>query len=473
METPSQSPAVTEAAISDAEPTPGTGKGPLLKDRSFWGMTATQFLGAFNDNLFKQLVLLLAVGTLVAATADNGDANHAGNVAAGVRAAGSAPRSGRDLQPLAMFLFASPFILFSGYAGYLSERFSKRSIVVICKVAEIGIVLLGMTAFALWDSIGMSGLLVVLFLMGTHSAFFGPPKWGILPELFAESDLPVANGIILMTTFLAIIFGTALAGVLVDLFGVERLWMASIACLMIAGTGTQTALLIRPLAPANPRLAFTWSALAIPGDIVELLKRDRALLYALAASCMFWMIGGIVQPTVNSLGMVQFEVSETLTSILAAAMGVGIAIGCVVAGKLSQHRVNFRLVRIGAWLMVVLLGLLAIPGPGRFNLLRYPGTLIVLMLLGGSAGLFVVPIQVFLQSRPPESLKGRTIATMNLTNWLAIVVSAGVYGLFHLLIGLLHLPRATIFACTAALMLPVAIFYRPESEPLKGGLPKP
>jgi acyl-[acyl-carrier-protein]-phospholipid O-acyltransferase/long-chain-fatty-acid--[acyl-carrier-protein] ligase len=154
-------------------------------------------------------------------------------------------------------------------------------------------------------------------------------------------------------------------------------------------------------------------------------------------------------------------------------MGVGIAIGCVVAGKLSQHRVNFRLVRIGAWLLVLLLGLLAIPGAGRYNLLRYPGTLVVLTLLGGSAGLFVVPIQVFLQSRPPESLKGRTIATMNLTNWLAIVASAIIYGLFDLLVGLLHVPRATIFACTAALMLPVAIFYRPTSEPLDGEMAKP
>jgi acyl-[acyl-carrier-protein]-phospholipid O-acyltransferase/long-chain-fatty-acid--[acyl-carrier-protein] ligase len=434
----------------------------LLRDKSFWSFTATQFLGAFNDNLFKQFVLLLAVGSIAAAA----NAGSAGGDAG--RAAGANVTSpGRlDLQSVAMFLFASPFLLFSGYAGYLSERYSKWQIVVASKVAEIGIMVLGMAAFALWHVLGLSGLFVVLFLMGAQSAFFGPPKWSILPELFDERDLPVANGIILMTTFLAIIFGTALAGLLVEMFGVARLWLASIACVLIAVAGTQTALMIRPLAAVNPGLPFTWSALAVHGDVLELLRRDRPLLLAIGASCMFWMIGGIVHPTVNSLGMIQFGLSEGPTSVLAACMGVGIAAGCVAAGKLSGHRVNFRLVRTGAWLIVVWLGFLALPGPGRYNLLHYWGTLVVLVLLGFSAGLFAVPLQVFLQTRPPESLKGRTIATLNIANWLAIVASAGVYLVFDQIVNALAVPRATIFACTALLMLPVALFYRPDSRQL-------
>jgi MFS family permease len=432
----------------------------LFRDRSFWGMTATQFLGAFNDNLFKQLVLLLAVGGGASAVATQFVES----------AANPIPRSGPDIQSLAMFLFALPFLLFSGFAGYMSERLSKRTVVVACKVAEIGIVLLGMAAFASWNQTGMAGLLAVLFLMGTHSAFFGPPKWGILPELFAEGDLPQANGVILMTTFLAIIFGTALAGTLVDWFGVQRLWLASTACLVVAVAGTQTALLIRPLPAVDPRLPFRWSALTVPAEIADLLRRDRQLLLAMLASCMFWMIGGIVQPTVNSLGKVQFGLKDGPTSILAACMGIGIAVGCVVAGKLSQHRVNFRLVKVGAWLIVVVLAILAIPGRDRFNLLRYPGTMTALLLLGFSAGLFAVPIQVFLQTRPPLSLKGRTIATTNLANWVAIIASAGVYFLFDALVRMLSAPRATIFAFTALLMLPVAVLYRPESQgPRVGG----
>ena len=149
---------------SDNDPRP-----LLFHDWAFWGLNITQFLGAFNDNLFKQLVLLLCLD----------------NVQSGRR----------DLQGLAMFLFAWPFIAFSGYAGFLSDRFSKRTIIVTCKVAEMGIVLLGFVGFA---TESLSLLLAVLCLMGVHSAFFGPSKYGILPELVRSTDLPRANGFILM-----------------------------------------------------------------------------------------------------------------------------------------------------------------------------------------------------------------------------------------------------------------------------------
>jgi acyl-[acyl-carrier-protein]-phospholipid O-acyltransferase/long-chain-fatty-acid--[acyl-carrier-protein] ligase len=370
-------------------------------------------------------------------------------------------REGPDIQWLAMVLFSMPFLLFSGFAGYLSERYSKRTVVVACKLAEIVIVLLGMAAFVLWNVTGIAGLFFVLFLMGTHSAFFGPPKWGILPELFAKRDLPQANGIMLMTTFLAIIFGTA-SGVLADWFDVQRLWIASAACLVVAVLGTQTALVIRKLPAISPGLPFSMSALAVPGEIVALLKKDRQLLQAMLATCMFWLIGGIVQPSVNSLGIVQFGMTKGPTSLLAACMGVGIAAGCLIAGMLSKSKVNFRLVKIGAWMLVIILAILAIPGDGKWNLLHYSGTAVALVLLGVFAGFYAVPLQVFLQTRPPESLKGRTIATTNLANWIAIVGSAGVYFLFGLVVEWLSVPRATVFALTALLMLPVAIFYRPR-----------
>src|SRR5215831_2130960 len=127
-------------------------RAPLFRDRSFWGMTATQFFGAFNDNLFKQLMLLLAIPV------------------------GAAAARKADEQGLATMLFSLPFVLFSGFAGYLSDRYSKRTMIVACKVAEIGIMLLGMIGFLAYGTTGYRGLLAVLFLMGTHSAFFGPGK---------------------------------------------------------------------------------------------------------------------------------------------------------------------------------------------------------------------------------------------------------------------------------------------------------
>src|SRR5262249_46069434 len=147
----------------------------LKRDRSFWGMAATQFLGAFNDNLFKQLVLLLSI--------------------AGVGAAKASDRQG-----LAMFIFTVPFLVFTGYAGYLADLLPKRAIVVACKIAEIGVMALGAIAFAVFESNNQIWpLYVVLFLMGAHSAFFGPAKYGILPEMLRASDLPRANGFLLMS----------------------------------------------------------------------------------------------------------------------------------------------------------------------------------------------------------------------------------------------------------------------------------
>src|SRR3954466_4693755 len=124
----------------------------LNRDRSFWGMASTQFLGAFNDNLFKQLILLLATPTLAEVQARKGD----------------------DLQSRAQYVFAAAFLLFSGFAGYLSDRFSKRRIVVICKVAEIFVAFMGMIGFLYFDRIGVNGMFVVLFVMGVHLQSFGP-----------------------------------------------------------------------------------------------------------------------------------------------------------------------------------------------------------------------------------------------------------------------------------------------------------
>ena len=169
---------------------------PLLRDRSFWGLTLTQFLGAFNDNVFKQIVLLLALP--VVAKAANQEAI----------------QSNEDLQGWATFTFSIPFVLFSGLAGYLSDRYSKTPIIVASKVAEILVMLLGLAAFYYYGSAGMFGTWTVLFLMATQSTFFGPGKYGILPELFRPSDLARANGLILMSTFLAIIFGVTFAGTL-------------------------------------------------------------------------------------------------------------------------------------------------------------------------------------------------------------------------------------------------------------------
>jgi acyl-[acyl-carrier-protein]-phospholipid O-acyltransferase/long-chain-fatty-acid--[acyl-carrier-protein] ligase len=450
MDDRSTSPRAVATLLTDADDADLDAAAPLFRDGSFWGLTATQFLGAFNDNVFKQLMLLLAIPV------------------------GAAAAQVEDQQWYAMMAFSLPFVLFSGFAGYLSDRYSKRTVIVLAKLAEIGIMLLGMVGFLMFVHTGYRGLLAVLFLMGTHSAFFGPGKYGILPELFRAGDLPRANGIILMTTFLAIIFGTASAGVLGTLLADRgqasedptRLWIGSAMCVLIAVLGTCTSLLIRKTPRAEPNLRFHLSSLWVPPETRTVLAADRPLVLALLVSCLFWLIGGVAMSAVNSLGKVQLGLNDAWTSIMTAVIGLGIAVGAVLAGRLCRQTADFRVTRAGACGIIVSMLLLAAWGPGGRQILGFGGSLVALVVLGMSAGMFAIPVQVFIQVRPPQKQRGRMIAVMNLLNFIAIFLAGPVYKLFDVIANSASLPRSSIFAMAALLILPVALFYRPRNEKL-------
>ncbi|MCA9200744.1 MAG: MFS transporter [Planctomycetales bacterium] len=463
----------------------------LNQDKSFWGMISTQFLGAFNDNLFKQLVLLLAIPT-------------------GAAAASMASMQ-QEKQDEAAVLFALPFILFSGIAGYLSDRYSKRRVIVICKVAEIAAMILGMLAFIQFGNLGYTGLLVVLFLMGMQSAFFGPGKYGILPELFRTSDLPRANGIMLMTTFLAIILGTITAGVLKDVLidkelpmtdQVSKLWIASFVCIGIAIVGTLTSLMVRPIPASNPKLQLTAWSFFIPKSTLAFLRTDWPLVSALGASSVFWLVSGIAILAVNSFGLRQLGLDDTKTSLMPGMIAIGIAVGSVIAGRLCHGKVDFRIVRIGLLGLTLFLAILgatrtatdadkqaalstpaseltdqviddandvpppieeSMPAlPNRIHLLGFGGSCVALVFVGVSAGFFAIPVQVFIQSRPPDDQKGQMIAVMNLANFTAILLSGVIYGMFDKVIAAQGWPRSHMFLLMAFLLLPMVLFYRPK-----------
>jgi len=416
----------------------------LYRDRGFWGMSVTQFLGAFNDNLFKFLILLLATPTAAA-------------IAAGEEA--------RDLQSEAMIIFASAFLLFSGLAGFLADKISKRTIIVAAKVAEIVVMFAGLIGFYFYDTVGLTGMMAILFFMGLQSAFFGPAKYGILPEMLRAKDLPRANGVILMLTFLAIIFGAALAGELLDVLG-DKVWMASIVCIVIAIVGTLTSLPIRQVRVASPDMKLSWAALGVPRSILKLLREDRQLLMALVVCSLFWMVGGIVQQTVNALGKSQLGLDDGSTSILQASIGLGIAVGCIIGGFMSRDSIGSGVITTGAFGAVATLLLLAVPGGEHRQMLGYAGSIPTLIALGMFTGMFIVPIQVILQSRPPRNDKGRMIAAMNQCTWVGIILGALLFKASLLVLEAVDWPRSTIFAVTAAVMLPIALFYHPKSEAL-------
>lgn len=424
---------------------------PLSRDRSFWGMTATQFLGAFNDNLYKQMVLLICLDYVRVRQLDHD-----------------------PYQGWAQAMFALAFVMFSGLAGWLSDRTSKRTIVVVSKVLEIAIMAAAGAVFLLLPNGGdafLAGLIFVLFLMGVQSAFFGPAKYGILPEMLRERDLPLANGLIQMTTFLAIIGGTAVCGLMKDWLGEgDRLWIISGACIFVAIVGTVTSLWVRPTPIAQPGLKLNFGSLFVHGSTWRMLRADRMLMFVLLATVLFWFLGGVAMLAVNTFGKEQVGLGDTATSILTACIGLGIALGCVIAGAASRHRVDFRLVTIGSWgMFAAFCALTALP---RLSIAGWTAreygfaAAPLLVLLGVSAGLYAVPLQVFLQSRPPADQKGRMIGTMNLFTWIGILFSAVTYRICTMIFGTQAI--AWTFLVLGAIILPVALFYRPRiasSEP--------
>ncbi|MFO0922506.1 MAG: MFS transporter [Pirellulales bacterium] len=420
----------------------------LFEDKSFWGMTVTQFLGAFNDNLFKQLILLLAV-------------------------------AGTDVQGWATTVFSLPFVLLSGLAGFLSDRFSKSRVIFLAKIAEIGIMTLGVVAFLSYDWFGALGTWSVLFLMGTHSTFFGPGKYGILPELFKEKDLARANGIILMSTFLAIIFGTVAAGAMGDWLLVaeegkplnaQPLWIGSMVGVGLACVGTAAAWFIRPTPPAQPHAKLTAEDLGVSKDIRHLLWIDRPLLAALLVSCVFWMVSGIAVPTVNRLGKDLLHVDKTKTSLLVAAIAFGIVLGSVIAGLFLKKMRPAKQVKMGLWGIVVALVFLGFwksnpaEPQSKLSMLGYQGSFVVLFIMGMAAAIYAIPLQVFLQKKPPAAIKGRMIATMNQANFVGILISGPLYQLFEAVAQLLQWPISSVFWMMMLLVLPLALFYRMRDE---------
>jgi MFS family permease len=417
---------------------------PLSRDGCFWGMTMTQLLGAFNDNLFKQLVLLYC---LTAAGAQGG-----------------------DYQPIAFFLFSIPFVFGSGFSGFLADRYSKRTLIISCKFGEIVVMVAGVLAFGIG---GLWAPLLVLFLMGLQSTVFGPSKYGILPEMLRARDLPSANGIIQMTTFVAVIFGGALAGELkelVDEHQVAGLQWICWGCVSIAVVGTLLSFTVRRTPVAVPGLQFTSSMLcALDRPTRALLRKNPLVVTVLLISSLFWFVGGTMHQLVNEFGVYQWKIGDAKTSRLLASIGVGIAIGCISATLLSRHRINFRLVNRGALGMAgCLLSLWAIgwaaPDPVPVMWMWAAGG--VLLVLGFCAGIFVVPLQVFLQVSPTEDLKGRMMGTMNLINFCGIVFSAVAFFAFRSLWAEIDAPISWTFPVLALVVLPVAVLFRPPEQEL-------
>src|SRR5579871_4229721 len=299
------------------------GYASLLGDGGFQGFLWTQFLGAFNDNVYKMIV---SVGAVELA-ADQ--------------------MLGSRYLALAGAVFVIPFLLFAGYAGQLADRFSKTRVLQFTKAFEIVIMAVGIAALA---ARSLPLLLVVLFLLAMQANFFSPAKYGILPEMLDEAQLTRANGLLELSTFAAIVLGTSAGSFLFARWKGEPMVMGGML-LGIAIVGSLTSILIPKVVASGSSQPFCWNPFSEVWKGAKRIFGNRALWLTVLGISYFWFLGALFQMTLILVDTETLHLSDTRTGLLVTALAVGIGIGSIAAGWLSGDQVEIGLVPYGAALL--------------------------------------------------------------------------------------------------------------------------
>ena len=396
--------------------TPASRSQPAAAPKGFWSLFVVQFQGAFSDNVYRTLAMFLIVNMTLPWHNEASRALRMSVVGA---------------------LFALPFIIFSMAGGYLADRFSKRSVAIGVKLGEIGIMTLAL--FALGGNQPLP-LLLAVFLMGTHSAFFGPVKYGLLPELLPEKKLSWGNGVIELGTFLAIVAGTIGGGWLFEVFTGQHIWTGFIL-IGLAVIGAIWSFGITRIPAADPTKTFRLNFISDLWQKGQVIRRDRILLLAIVGNTYFFFLAALVQQyTIYSYGKDLLGLSEgQITAWLMSAVALGIGFGSYAAGRLSGNKIEYGLIPLGSLGMTLTGAFLAFPNPTT------SGTIVALALYGFFCGFFIVPVTALIQHRPERSDKGAIIAAGNLLSFVGIFIAAGVY---YVIAGLLQLSPRQIFLAT-------------------------
>lgn len=396
--------------------------------RGFWALIATQFQGAFSDNILRNLLLSMIVGMNLAKT------------------------ERETFVSVVTFLFSVPFLILSMPGGWLADRFSKRQITIWTKVMEFGSMLLA-TAGLATHTLGLS--LAALTLVASQAALFGPSKYGLLPELLPEKSLSWGNGVIELGTFLAIIIGTVVGAWMGEHFSGHDAY-AGYVLLGLSVIGFLTSLGVDNVPAAAPEKPFR---LNIVGDLwtqIEKMRKDRALFLAVLGNTYFWFLGSLLFSTIVVYGPDVLHVGQTKTGYLNAMLAVGIGIGSMAAGWVSENKIEYGLIPLGSIGMTCTGLALGITPHGM------AGSAALLGMLGFWAGFFAVPVNALIQHKPADDDKGGIIAAANLLSFVGIAISSGVYFVFTAYI---HLdPRGVIVAasCITALSTAYVLYLLPE-----------
>ena len=369
---------------------------PPTSARGFWALIVTQFQGAFSDNVVKNLVVFMALFSTNMTFAEK-----------------------NSYSEWITALFSLPFILFSMAGGFLADRYRKRSVMLGVKLFELFIMSLVLAGLWTWNK---NMLLASVFLMGTHSAFFGPVKYGSLPELLPEKKLSWGNGILELGTYVAIILGTVAAGVMSEQFH-GREWLSGVILIALAVVGLIACLGVTRIPAANPDKKFNPF---FPTEIwrqLRAMRGDRPLWLALVGNTYFSFLGMLLLLNIFFYGSEILHVDETSIGLLNVALALGIGLGSVTAGYLSGGKIEYGLVPLGAFGLSIFSALLAWPHAG------FGTSLVLLALLGFAGGFFIVPVSALLQHRPVRENKGQVQATANWMSFVGVFLAAGAHWL--------------------------------------------
>jgi acyl-[acyl-carrier-protein]-phospholipid O-acyltransferase / long-chain-fatty-acid--[acyl-carrier-protein] ligase len=356
--------------------------------RGIRGLLVAQFLGQFNDQAWKQVVILLAIAAAVNET------------------------EGTKQTAIAQIILMIPLTVISLPAGLLADRVSKRSVILSMKFLELVLMLAGTLALVVQAHGGLLPL-IVLGLLGVQTALFMPAKYGILPEILPHEKLSAGNGVLEMTSNLALLLGMVAAAFILSVVG-DRTWLGGLLLSIFAVGGLLAAWTIPPVKAARSEgglgmtVRMAWSSIRV----------DRVLQLALIGQILVWTLATLVPPPILSYGVITLGLDKRLASIPLAALGIGVAVGCLLAGKLSGAKVEYGLLPLGALGLTLATLAFAVLGPGL------PGSIALMAVLGIFSGFLFVPLNALLQWRSPADRRGAILAMANVLVYTGMLLGS-------------------------------------------------
>ena len=410
----------------------------LLTTRRFRPFFFTQFFGAFNDNVFKNALIIIIT----------------------FQAMDSFKMSPDIIINIATGLFILPFFLLSATAGQLADKFEKAKLIRIIKISEI--IIMGCAFFAfLFNNI--TALIILLFFMGAQSAFFGPLKYSILPQHLKSGEIIGGNAMVEMGTFIAILLGTIVGGLLCE---VHKSYITGLAVLLFAIAGWLFSRSIPDARPSTPGLKVNWNIFSQTLDIICYAKKDRAIFLSILAISWFWFLGIAYLTQIPNFTREVLNASGVIITLLLTVFSIGIGTGSLLCEKMSGRKIDLGLVPLGA-IGISIFGIdiffasstpLGAEITGISQFLTIPGSIRILadiLLIGVFGGFYIIPLMSYIQVRTKEEYRARIIAANNILNAFLMVIAA-VSGVVF--IGFLDFTIPEFFLLLAIINIAVSIY---------------